>query len=29
MNNWKELKKKWRYAKEVLEDWLASDKTEY
>lgn len=25
MNNWKELNKKRRYAKDVLEDWLASD----
>lgn len=29
MNNWKELNKKRRYAKDVLEDWLASDKNEY
>lgn len=29
MNNWKELNKKRRYAKDVLEDWLASDKKQY
>ena len=29
INNWKELNKKYRYAKDVLEDWLARDKNEY
>lgn len=29
MNNWKELNKKRRFAKDVLEDWLADDKKEY
>lgn len=29
MNNWKELTKKKRFAKDVLEDWLAADKNEY
>lgn len=29
MNNWKELNKKRRFAKDVLEDWLATDKNEY
>lgn len=29
MNNWKELNKKRRYAKDVLEDWLADDNKTY
>lgn len=29
MNNWKELNKKRRYAKDVLEDWLADDTKTY
>ena len=29
MNNWKELNKKRRYAKDVLEDWLATDNRNY
>jgi hypothetical protein len=29
MNNWKELNKKRRFAKDVLEDWLADDRKEY
>ena len=29
MNNWKELNRKRRYAKDVLEDWLATDNRNY